>query len=341
MSEQAAEPGQAQEPEAVELPNNGDLAFGVLMDTLVDAEESAQADEGTATASTDADAAGQAAAAPEGAGAEAAPVAASNAGDGGDSGASTESTETTATEQPSGDLPADWTRPSSELIPKLGELSTALEERTVKAYHTTALEEVKVEHAKYFEALEKHPRLLVGQSVPRIGGEGEETLRDTADAREWQEAVKSILVDEVKGRASKAMDENKDFMTTLHDSIELFQNNADLIPGTKDFNVELANKFAAMAKPYELRVEGKLQGYTIPVQPIINQLRADLAASKAAAPAAAKQSAQVDGKQAQQQTQASTEDPPQAGIQSKAGNSSEAEDFSALFGTIGLPNLRI
>ena len=34
-------------------------------------------------------------------------------------------------------------------------------------------------------------------------------------------------------------------------------------------------------------------------------------------------------------------EPPQAGIVSKAGNSTEKEDFSTLFGTIGLPNLTI
>ena len=35
-------------------------------------------------------------------------------------------------------------------------------------------------------------------------------------------------------------------------------------------------------------------------------------------------------------------EPPQAGIPSKAGNSGDGpEDFSTLFGTLGLPNLRI
>src|SRR5688572_24089453 len=86
------------------------------------------------------------------------------------------------------------------------------------------------------------------------------------------------------------MDENADFLTTVHASIELFQNNADLVPGTKEFDVDLANRFAAMATPYELRVEGKLQGYSIPVQPLIDQLRDQITkereAAKAAAPAA-------------------------------------------------------
>lgn len=199
---------------------------------------------------------------------------------------------------------------------------------------------MKTEHAQYFAALEKHPRLLVGTQVPAIGREGMETLRDTNDAREWQEAVKSILVEEVRDRAGRQMEENRDFLQTVHASIDLFKNNADLIPGTKGFDVELANEFAKLAKPYELRVEGKLQGYSIPVQPIIDQLRTQVTARRAAqtAPPAAATSTGAAGGAAQQ---ADTPEPPQAGIASKAGNSGNKEDFSTLFGTIGLPNLQI
>ena len=210
---------------------------------------------------------------------------------------------------------------------------------------------MRTEHAQYFEALEKHPRLLVGQQVPAIGKDGMETLRDTADAKEWQEAVKSILVDEVRARATKELEDNSDFLSTIHSSIELFTANPDLIPHTKDFDVELANRFAAMAKPYELRVEEKLQGYSIPVQPLIESLRAQLAAERAAQKPAAQEPAsappaasqQAGGAQAQGGSAApvAAAEPPQAGIQSKAGNSGAAEDFSTLFGTIGLPNLQI
>jgi hypothetical protein len=190
---------------------------------------------------------------------------------------------------------------------------------------------VKEEHKQYFDALEKHPRMLVGIEVPAIGKEGMEKLKDANDAREWQDAVKSLLVAEVRDKASKAMDENGDFLTTLHASIELFQKNHDLIPGTVDFDVELANRFVALATPYELRVDGKLQGYSIPVQPIIEQLRTQLTAERKATPAtpAAPAAPQAEP------------DPPQAGIPSKAGAGSDAEDFSTLFGTIGLPNLQI
>jgi hypothetical protein len=188
---------------------------------------------------------------------------------------------------------------------------------------------------------------MVGMEVPSLEGEGMEVLRDTDDAKEWQDAVKSILVEEVQDRATKAMDENAGFLDTLTASIELFTKNTDLIPGTVEFDVDLANRFTAMATPYELRVDGKLQGYSIPVQPIVDQLRTQLAGERAAAgtnppgqaaatPPPAKAAA---GGGTPPATPAAA--PPQAGIESKAGSGAEVEDFSALFGTIGLPNLRI
>ena len=179
--------------------------------------------------------------------------------------------------------------------------------------------------------------MLVGVEVPSLNGpEGSmETLRDADDAREWQEAVKVLLTEEVRERTAKAMDENKGILDTVHQSIELFAKNKDLVPGTRQFNRRLADRFASMVKPYELRVEGKLHGYTIPVQPLIDQLRTSLASETPAAPAAPPKAAAT-------KTPARQADPPQAGIGSKAGSSSDdAEDFSTLFGTLGLPNLRI
>ena len=182
--------------------------------------------------------------------------------------------------------------------------------------------------------------MLVGTQVPALNGqEGEmETLRDASDAREWQDAVKMLLTDEVNERSTKQLEENKGILDTVHAAIELFTSNKDLVPGTRQFDRQLADRFASMVKPYELRVEGKLHGYTIPVQPIIDQLRAQLTTERAAAPPApAKPAAAAAGRQ----TRAAA-DPPQAGIESKAGSSSgESEDFSTLFGTLGLPNLRI
>lgn len=204
--------------------------------------------------------------------------------------------------------------------------------------------DARTTHAKYFEAIEQHPRLLVGLTVPKIGGQGEETLADTNDAREWQDAVKSILVEEVKAKTIKALDENKDFLNTIHASIELFQNNTDLIPGTKGFDSELANQFADFAQPYELRVDGKLQGYTIQTQPIINKLRDALVKSRASTEPPVEGQPAAGGAAPDPAPSAAGEpaDPPNTGIQSKAGNSGDEENFDTLWGTLGIePGFRV
>ena len=228
----------------------------------------------------------------------------------------------------------------SVVATQLGGLSQKFEETTQSAFQGQALEEVQKEFGPYFDQLRQHPRMLVGTQVPALNGkEGEmETLRDAADAREWQEAVKVLLTEEVRERTTVAMEDNKGILDTVHASIELFTSNKDLVPGTRQFDRTLADRFAALAKPYELRVDGKLHGFTIPVQPLIDSVRASLAAERAAArPAAGSPAAAAPAR-----TTGRPADPPQAGIGAKAGSASDgAEDFSTLFGTLGLPNLRI
>lgn len=194
------------------------------------------------------------------------------------------------------------------------------------------------EFKSYFDALRQHPRMLVGTEVPALKGEGMEVLRDADDAREWQDAVKSLLTEEVRERTTRQMEENKGILDTVHASIELFTKNPDMVPGTRQFDRQLADRFAAMVKPYELRVEGKLHGYTIPVQPLVESLRAQLKAERAAAPAAPAAPAQPAARAAR----GTPAEPPQRGIGTKAGSASpDPEDFSTLFGTLGLPNLKI
>ena len=201
----------------------------------------------------------------------------------------------------------------------------------MEMYKQEGLEALEAEYPKYFEALNKHPRLLVGTEVPSLRGEGTETLRDSGDAKEWQEAVRSILQDDLKRRVAARSDESQGFLRTVHSSIELFQNNADLVPGTKQFDRELADEFIKLAKPYEVRNgDDKLIGFQIPVQPLIDSVRQRLAASRTAPPPA------PPAPPAPEETHQ-----PQAGIPAKAGNSGEgAEDFSTLFSTLGLGGLR-
>jgi hypothetical protein len=210
---------------------------------------------------------------------------------------------------------------------------------------------VQTEYAGYFEALNQHPRTLVGRKVPRLDGkDGDEVLRDAEDARDWQEAAKHQLAAEVRHRASKASEDQAEFMQTVHASIDMFQKNPDMIPGTKGFDKDLADQFATLAAPYELRVEGKLQGYSIPVQPLIDSVRATLAASRAAAaapaPAAAAPPAGAPAAGAPPAAAGAppSPEPPQEGITTKAGSGgADSEQFGTLFSTIhpDLANIRI
>lgn len=190
--------------------------------------------------------------------------------------------------------------------------------------------EVREEYKEYFDRLNMHPRMLVGQTVQSLSGAGKEVLRDAADAKDWQDAVKHLLAQEIESRVTAKADELQDVFSTVHASIDLFRNNPDLIPGTKQFDPELAKQFAALAKAYELKSNDKLIGYSVPVQPMINQLRAQLSASRSApaAPAAAP-SPQQQRVADQPRTETGQWTGPQAGITSKAGSTVEGDDEAA------------
>lgn len=191
-----------------------------------------------------------------------------------------------------------------------------------------SLAEVKTEYKEYFDRLQVHPRALVGQEVMSVTGNGKERLRDSADAKEWQEAVKQLLVDEVARRTEQKQDETKGVFSTIHASIDLFRNNADMVPGGRQFDQELVERFFGMAKDYELRSNGKLIGFSVPVQPIINQLRSQLASERAAksseSPAAP--AAKAPHHSSEQARTSEGQWAPQAGISSKAGTSAHVDD---------------
>lgn len=184
--------------------------------------------------------------------------------------------------------------------------------------------------------------MLVGMEVPSLTTDGKERLKDSADAADWIDGVKAMLLAEVESRAEKKMAEDGGLRKTLHSSIELFQNNRDLVPGTKEFDKELADRLTELAKPYENRVDGKLIGYNIPLQPLVELVRGQLQQARAAKatppPAAAAPAAPQPSAQPLARKPAPA---PQAGIPASAGTSAEPSDFSTLFGTIGLPELRI
>ena len=188
------------------------------------------------------------------------------------------------------------------------------------------------EYDKYFKHLRMHPRQLVGMEVPAVGREGMERLRDAADAKDWQDAVKHSLAEEVSSRVEERREELKPIFETVHSTIDLFRNNADLLPKSKQFDKELADRFAKIGGEYKNVVNGRFIGYTVPMQPIINQLRSQLAAeraAKAAPPAPPAPTPQQQRAAEQPRTPQGTWTGPQAGITSKAGRSGAGSDDPA------------
>ena len=229
-----------------------------------------------------------------------------------------------------GTVPGVGTVDASSLTDTWGEVATSFQNSQADFLQKQTLEEVQNEYKNYFDRLRVHPRTLVGEQVMAVNGKGMETLRDAEDARQWQEAIKQILASELESRVQSKQEELKDAYSTVHASIDLFRNNADLIPGTKQFDPELANEFVTMVKDFEVRSNDRLIGFSVPVQPIINQLRSKLVASRAAAAAPPSESPQQQRASEQARSQETGRwEAPQGGISSKAGSSVETNDDAA------------
>lgn len=217
-----------------------------------------------------------------------------------------------------------------------------------ESFRISSRQELEAEvDPKYFEALAKHPMALVGEEVPSVKGDGKTiVLRDTAEARDWQDATKGLIEAEIAAGIRRKTDEVKPMMSVIQDSILMLQNNSDLIPGTKEYDPELATQFTDVAKAYELRVGDKLYGYQVNVQPLINSLRERLATQRGAS---GEQTAQARREAQQRQAQEQARNPqgqfdsPQAGLSSKANVSGDSagDDFSGFWSGVGMPNLSI
>lgn len=206
-------------------------------------------------------------------------------------------------------------------------MAEALEERFTSTFEQQAITQAQEDYPQYIELLQLHPLELVGKELPSIdGSDGTITLRSADEIKQWQEAVQTILQREMEASVEQRRQDSNEVLDVVHASIQMFQDNPDLVPGSKSYNKELAVQFVKTAEPYALRMNGKLTGYSIPVQGLIDQTRAQVAARATAAPAApAKKAAAAPAKR------------PQAGITSKAGASgADGEDFAPMWKALGI-----
>lgn len=214
-------------------------------------------------------------------------------------------------------------------------MAQAIETRSAERWREAALKELQGEFGLAFDLLRAHERTLVGKTVPSLNKDGTEVLRDSQDAKEYQEALKAVLGDELNARIETQREAAAPDLEVLQNSVEMFRKNRDMIPGVQGFDRELTDKVMAVARHYEVRKDGKLQGFSLNMQPLIDTVRAELKASRAKAPAPpAKPAAKAPAPPA---------DPPQQGLKSVAGQRAHtgADDVADLFGTLGITGLRL
>lgn len=196
------------------------------------------------------------------------------------------------------------------------------------------VEQFQEEYSHYTDLLDLHPMELVGKEVPPLdGSEQSVVFRTTAEAKEYQDAVKTVIGRMMRSEVEQMREADEEVITVVHNSIELFQSNPDLVPGAKSFNRELADQVMSLVEPYALRMDGKLTGFSIDIQGIIDQTRGRLKQAGAAAPAAA------PAKKAAARRPAPA---PQGGIASKAGTSGgQEEDFSPMWAALGINSMPV
>lgn len=219
------------------------------------------------------------------------------------------------------------------LVQQIGELSEKLEERFEASFRQQAVEQAQQDYPHYIEKLNMHPLELVGKELPAIDGSDETiTPRTAEEVREWQEAVKVILGRELEASVAEKQAESAEVLDVVHSSIELLRDNPDIVPGSKSYNKELAKRFIKLAEPYALKMNDKLTGFSIPMQGLLNQVRAQVQAETKAGAAGGTPPAKKAAPAAK----------PQAGIPSAAGTSGDAaEDYSAMWGALGIKNAPI
>src|SRR5690606_37490127 len=122
--------------------------------------------------------------------------------------------------------------PHAEVVGQFSEASRLIQERAQSAFEKEAREELATamgDRAKVYEdALGMSPYMLVGREVPNLRGDGVITIKDTTDAREWQEAAKMLIDRDIESRTKTKLEAVKPMLSVVQDSIQLFQNNPDI-----------------------------------------------------------------------------------------------------------------
>ncbi len=205
-------------------------------------------------------------------------------------------------------------------------------ERVKEQARQASLTTMREEYAPYFQIVEAPPRMLVGQTVPSLDPNKEtEVIRDTADARDYQEAAKALLAKELGSRVQADITSQAAHLQVVSQSIDILQRHPDLL---KD--KQLADRVASLIKPYEYRKDGKLYGWSVNVEPLVNQVRQQLASERSApATPAASAAAAAPAAPAAAAPPAAPAPGPQQGLRASAAQQAPQEGFDQLWSTLG------
>ena len=233
-------------------------------------------------------------------------------------------------------------RAYAEIAPLFDTAAAKLLETGEQALREQALEDINNGLApEVLESIRAHPFQLVGDTVPAVKGEGTIVLKTLQEAEAWQGAVKHIIGGQVDARTAALMQDAQPVLSTLQASVTLFRANQDLVPGTKEYNPALAQRFIKMARPYLHEVDGKPIGFRVDVQPLVDAIREELGTAPAPAPAPAP-TARQEQVAGQRRNEAGQFDAPQAGIPSTAGISGEPEeDFGTFWKAVNHSEMNI
>ena len=226
------------------------------------------------------------------------------------------------------------------MTPLFGEAGSKIIDKMTETFKAQATAEVRESiDPAFVEALSTHPARLVNQEVPsiRIGAGKDEKVRilDTQMARDWQEAVAGLVEADIDDLVKNKTQEVQSMVSVIQESVQMYQNNPDLIVGTKGFDRELAERFVRLAKSYEVKTPNGVIGYAVNVQPLINELRAQVTRERAQAPTTPSVNQALSDKASQQaRDEAGRFDGPQPGISSKADMSGDGsrENYDAFWG---------
>jgi len=230
-----------------------------------------------------------------------------------------------------------------------------IDERMEEAFKQQALEEVRGSiDPGFIDVLRKPAYILRGTEVPDIrpgaAANAKITIRDTQEAKDYQEALQHLIEQDIEAKISEKREAIRPLMSVVQESSLVIQNNPDLLPDTKGFDPDLLSRVVRAVKPYEVKnADGKVIGWHGNIQPIINELRAQVIKERTTTDVKSQQQAQQRAEQQRQQAAAQARTPsgqftnpdaPQAGITSKSGFSGTdpEADYSTFWNAVGIKN---